>query len=42
MARFRIALIATLILLLSACQPQGPETTIHRWDQATWDTARWQ
>lgn len=41
MARLRIVLLATLIVFLSACQSQSPETPIHRWDQAAWDNAHW-
>ena len=41
MARLRIALLATLIVLLSACTRQPPETIIHRWGQATWNNSHW-
>lgn len=41
MPRVRIVLLAALIALLGACQPQGPETTLHRWDRASWDQSYW-
>ena len=41
MPRFRILLLASLMLLSACNRTAPPSEVIHRWDQATWNNSFW-